>query len=608
MRRVRILLLFLLFFLNLYPESVYDLKDISKDHWAYRAIENLSEKGIFVFDDEFFEGEKSINRFELAYFLSKALDKVENEKANRDDLLILEYIVYEFSEELSKFGFDSKNYMDRLLVLEKDLDQTKINNEKNKEAITDINNRLKELEKSKSARNSGFLDGVSRYNDTFKYLEDFNLYLKSSANYLPGSSANGSDNYRGFYTLGLAFKQENFELMLESETSDDERKQGELVLKGQIESNIYKDYYLTFHTTDYERYLRSYFGNVVYDNHNSFKYEDGREYQYDYFDSYGVSFRNERLGIYIEKTRADYDNVYSLSTTEGITVDNDYTDTFNFIFQADFDYFKGMVLKNGNNNNRDVELVGFYPINNFELSAGIAQKNGNNRSVTGISKEDLGNDIEGIYKYDKLSILNGQVSYIGKTQIDIGIEIKSEDVIIYNNYYGSINYKLTDSGNIKYKFEHIDSFDKPYQNHYVLINIKGEKLSTYGGYNKIDADKKYLVSEESTATPYEKASNYEETILKVEYKFNEKVKAKFGYLLRDYPQDDQKQISFMQVSYNFSNSMRGYIKYIENNGIDFSDRELDINDNMIDLDFNSKTGVIREAEEGRLELGLEIEF
>lgn len=608
MKRFRILLLFLFLFFNLYSESLYDIKDISKDHWAYRAIENLSEKGIFIFDNEFFEGEKNINRFELAYFLSKTLDKIENEKANRDDLLILEYIVYEFSEELSKFGFDSKNYLDRLILLEKELEQTKINNEKNKEAIADINNRLKELEKSKSARSSAFLEGASIYNDTFKYLEDFNLYLKSSVDYLPGSSANGSDNYRGFYTLGLAFKQENFELMLESETSDDERKQGELVLKGQIESNIYKDYYLTFHTTDYERYLRSYFGNIVYDNHNSFKYEDGREYQYDYFDSYGVSFRNEVIGIYVEKTRPDYDNVYELDTTEGITVDNDYTDTFNFILQADFDYFKGMILKNGNNNSSDVEIVGLYPISNFELSAGISQKKGNNRSISGISKKEYENDINGIYKYNELNILNGQISYSGKTQIDFGIEIKSEDVIVYNNYYGSLNYKLADSGNIKYKFEYIDSFEKPYKNHYILLNLKGDKLSTYGGYNKIDADKKYLVSEKSTEKPYEKASNYEETILKVEYKFNEKVKAKFGYLLRDYPQDDQKQISFMQVSYNFSSSMRGYIKYIENNGIDFSDRELDINDNMIDLDFDSKTGVIREAEEGRLELGLEIEF
>lgn len=608
MRRTRMCLLFFLFFISLYSESMYDLKDISKDHWAYRSIENLSEKGIFVFDDKFFEGEKSVNRFEFAYFLSKALDKVENEKASRDDLLILEYIVYEFSEELSKFGFDSKNYLDRLLDLEKELDQTKINNEKNKEAIDDINNRLKELEKSKNLRGTGFLDGASKSNDTFKYLEDFNLYLKSSVNYLPGTSANGNDNYRGFYTLGLAFKQDNFELMLESETSDDERKKGELVLKGQIESNIYKDYFLNFHTTDYERYIRSYFGHIIYDNHNSFKYEDGREYQYDYFDSYGISFVNSKLGLYIEKTRPDYDNVYSLDTSEGITVDNDYTDTFNFILQADFDYFKGMILKNGNDNNQDLELAGTYPINSFELSAGLAQKRGKDRTTLGILKEDLIKDTEGIYTYDKLNIINGEVVYNGKSNLKLGIEIKSSDVVIYNDYYASFNYNLTDSGSIKYKFEYIDSFDKPYKNHYVLLNIKGDKLTTYGGYSKIDANKRYLVSEGSTKNPYEKESDYNETILKVEYKFNENVMAKFGYLVRDYSEEEQKTISFIQVAYNFSNSMRGYIKYIENNGTDFNDRELDIDNNMIDLDFDSKTGVVREAEEGRVEVGLEIEF
>ena len=64
----------------------------------------------------------------------------------------------------------------------------------------------------------------------------------------------------------------------------------------------------------------------------------------------------------------------------------------------------------------------------------------------------------------------------------------------------------------------------------------------------------------------------------------------------------------MQVEYKFRNNMKSYLKYIENSGIDFNDRQLDIDQNMIDLDFNSRTGVIREAKEGRIELGIEIEF
>ena len=51
-----------------------------------------------------------------------------------------------------------------------------------------------------------------------------------------------------------------------------------------------------------------------------------------------------------------------------------------------------------------------------------------------------------------------------------------------------------------------------------------------------------------------------------------------------------------------------FVKYIKNNGADFNDRKLDVDNNMIDLDFDNKTGVIRSAPEGRIEVGIELVF
>ncbi len=608
MKKISVILTFFLLINTLiYSFNAHELKDISSEHWAYKSIENLSEKGIISLDEEIFDGQKSVNRFEMAYFLSKTLDRIDDEKANRDDLLILEHIVYEFSEELAKFGFNSKNYLDRLVAFETKLEQNRINSEKNKEAIDDLNLRLKTLEEGRNRTGSFLENSGTGYSDKIQYLEDFTLYLESSIDYLSGSNSE-SDKYKGSYTLGLAFIQDNFELMLESETSDRERKKGELIVKGQLETNLVKDYYLTFHTRDYERYLRSHFNNVIYDNHNSYTYTDGeKRYEYDYFDSYGISLTNENLGFYIEKTRTDYDSVYKDKGTDGVSVNDDFTDAFNFIAQGKFKYFEGLILQNGNNKNMDMELAVKYPLGKVELIGAYSIKQGEDRSVVGMAKEQKENPI---YLYDELKIINGEIIFGGNSNLTLGLEIKSEEVTLYNNYYGSFRYQLSDTGNIKYKFEYLDSFEDVHKNHYFLLNINSEKWNTYGAYNLISTNKDYLVSEESTKNTYDKETNYKETLIKMEYKLNDAIKAKAGYLLREYEgvENGQNTISFIQGIYNFSNTIRGYIKYIKNDGIDFHDRRLDIDNDMIDLDFDSRTGVIREAKEGRVELGIEIEF
>jgi DNA repair ATPase RecN len=96
--------------------------DISEEHWAYRAIENLYKNGILPKDSASFDGEKKINKYDLVYYLSKTLNKIDETKASQSDLLILEHLVYDFSNELNKIGFNTDLYMKRIKANENKLE------------------------------------------------------------------------------------------------------------------------------------------------------------------------------------------------------------------------------------------------------------------------------------------------------------------------------------------------------------------------------------------------------------------------------------------------------------------------------------------------------
>lgn len=612
MKKMLKIVIFILLTINVMGTSIekkIKYKDITPEHWAYKAIENLYKKGILDINSDLFNGEKTVNRYDLASFLSKTLDRVENVKADRADLIVLEHIVYEFSEELSKFGFDSKTYLLKVDSFESRLQENKISAEGNKADLIKVETRLSSIEKELSRKNQFLGQGDSFTETRLKYFDNFNLYLKSNIDY----TLNDTDNsFKGAQKLGLSFKKENYELFLESETSDKEKKNGELLVKGQINNEILKGYTLNFHTVDYERYYKSHFNNVIYDNHNSYSYttDSGKEYQYDYFDSYGLALVNENMGIFLEKTRSDYEDVFSGTEVEGVTVDKAFSDTFNFIGKFNYKYFDSLILKNGNNDNLDFEITGKYPIKKIELSTAYSQKIGTERSLAGeFNNGDLVN-----YKYNDLKFLNAEIVYGGKSNLTFGLESKfNETDKLYTAYYGSYKYNLTDNGKIKYKYEYINRDKakgrKDFENHYFVINIFGEKINTYGSYSIIDMNKKYYYTNNQNENYYADELNFNETLLKSTYKINDKALAKIGYLLRKYKnQTNKKEISFAQAQYNMDENTHIFIKYIKNTGDDFNDRKLDIDNNMIDLDFDTKTGVIRSASDGRIEFGIELVF
>ncbi len=107
-------------------------RDISKEHWAYRAIENLYNNGILPKDSISFDGEKKIEKYDLVYYLSKTLNKIDETKASQSDLLILEHLVYDFSNELNKIGFNTELYIKKIKL--------------NEEKIIKLENRIKSNE------------------------------------------------------------------------------------------------------------------------------------------------------------------------------------------------------------------------------------------------------------------------------------------------------------------------------------------------------------------------------------------------------------------------------------------------------------------------------
>lgn len=121
-------------------------QDIPKEHWAYNAVQNLVDQGIISQNEYLFRGNNPVTRYEFAYDLSKALNKVQLEKANRGDLIILESLVYEFSQELNKIGFDADTFNGKIVNMQSDIEVLKKVTSENQTSIQELSKRLERLE------------------------------------------------------------------------------------------------------------------------------------------------------------------------------------------------------------------------------------------------------------------------------------------------------------------------------------------------------------------------------------------------------------------------------------------------------------------------------
>ena len=140
----KILIIFIVVTSITFSSQMYG--DISNEHWAYRAIENLYINGILPKDPTSFDGEKNINKYDLVYYLSKTLNKMDETKASQSDLLILEHLVYDFSNELNKIGFNTDLYIKKIKINQDNIEILKKRVENNEIEIEKLKLELKKMQ------------------------------------------------------------------------------------------------------------------------------------------------------------------------------------------------------------------------------------------------------------------------------------------------------------------------------------------------------------------------------------------------------------------------------------------------------------------------------
>jgi len=92
------------------------------NHWAYDAVSKLAADGIVIgYPDGTFQGTKPITRYEMAMVVARALAKVDETKASKEDLALLKKLVVEFQDELNALGVKVDGIDKRLAVVEKNL-------------------------------------------------------------------------------------------------------------------------------------------------------------------------------------------------------------------------------------------------------------------------------------------------------------------------------------------------------------------------------------------------------------------------------------------------------------------------------------------------------
>ncbi|MGL4403111.1 MAG: S-layer homology domain-containing protein [Fusobacteriaceae bacterium] len=126
--------------------SIINYEDIPKDHWAYTSVDTLVTKGIMQEDSYLFRGEGNLKRYDFAFYLSRVLNKLELEKANRRDLETLESLVAEFSTELTKIGYDTSTFNTKLENINETIELLKNAIEENQKTIKSLEERIKKLE------------------------------------------------------------------------------------------------------------------------------------------------------------------------------------------------------------------------------------------------------------------------------------------------------------------------------------------------------------------------------------------------------------------------------------------------------------------------------
>jgi len=145
--------------------SAVNLKDVPKNHWAYKSVKKLVEEGyLTLYEDGTFSGEQKVSRYELAVLVARILDNINQGKKQADvqDVETLRKLSLEFRDELVDIAKQQEIFKSSLTDVQKKVNiiqnediaqiHERINGLDNKiNAISGINSKInaneKEIEK-----------------------------------------------------------------------------------------------------------------------------------------------------------------------------------------------------------------------------------------------------------------------------------------------------------------------------------------------------------------------------------------------------------------------------------------------------------------------------
>ena len=123
-----------------------NFEDLDKEHWAYKSINSLVEKGIIKENKYKFNGNEALTRYDFAENLARSIDYIDLKKANKEDLNILEALMLEFSQELNKIGFDASTFNGRLDSMNETIELLRERVNENEKTIDELRKRIETLE------------------------------------------------------------------------------------------------------------------------------------------------------------------------------------------------------------------------------------------------------------------------------------------------------------------------------------------------------------------------------------------------------------------------------------------------------------------------------
>ena len=86
-----------------FAASAYD--DVSRDHWAYNALDYLTDRGVLEgYPDGFFKGDRTLTRYEFAQAVARLLDTIGDGVGDEQIRIMAETLRAEFSDQLAELS------------------------------------------------------------------------------------------------------------------------------------------------------------------------------------------------------------------------------------------------------------------------------------------------------------------------------------------------------------------------------------------------------------------------------------------------------------------------------------------------------------------------